>query len=219
MYDLIEEYFSYIIIGMIMLSIWIILIFSWANKEWTRNISIESNEISTKKDFIEESFLVKENTILSGSMQNGDEQSTIVETPKNSKDVKKVFVVTRVIDWDTIDIWLDTNVRILGIDAPESSTIRYGHTECDGKLASAYTKNILLEKRIIVEKDAIQPERDRYGRYLLHIWIDNQLFAKKIISDGYAKQYTKVANTYSSLLASAESLAQMNNRWLWWDCR
>ena len=219
MYDLIEEYFSYIIIGMIMLSIWIILIFSWANKEWTRNISIESNEISTKKDFIEEYFLVKENTILSGSMQNGDEQSTIVETPKNSKDVKKVFVVTRVIDWDTIDIWLDTNVRILGIDAPESSTIRYGHTECDGKLASAYTKNILLEKRIIVEKDAIQPERDRYGRYLLHIWIDNQLFAKKIISDGYAKQYTKVANTYSSLLASAESLAQMNNRWLWWDCK
>ena len=219
MYDLIEEYFSYIIIGMIMLSTWIILIFSWANKEWTRNISIESNEISTKKDFIEEYFLVKENTILSGSMQNGDEQSTIVETPKNSKDVKKVFVVTRVIDWDTIDIWLDANVRILGIDAPESSAIRYGHTECDGKLASAYTKNILLEKRIIVEKDAIQPERDRYGRYLLHIWIDNQLFAKKIISDGYAKQYTKVANTYSSLLASAESLAQMNNRWLWWDCR
>lgn len=219
MYDLIEEYFSYIIIGMIILSIWIIFIFSWANKEWTRNISIESNEISTKKDFIEESFLVKENTILSGSMQNGDEQSTIVETPKNSKNVKKVFVVTRVIDWDTIDIWLDTNVRILGIDAPESSTIRYGHTECDGKLASAYTKSILLEKEVIVEKDAIQPERDRYGRYLLHIWIDDQLFAKKIISDGYAKQYTKVANTYSSLLASAESLAKMNNRWLWWDCK
>ncbi len=103
-------------------------------------------------------------------------------------------------------------MRILGIDAPESSAVRYGHTECDGKLASAYTKSILLEKRVIVEKDTIQPERDRYGRYLLHIWVDDQLFAKKIISDGYAKQYTKAANTYSSLLASAESVAQINSR-------
>ncbi len=219
MYDLIEEYFSYIIIGMIMLSIWIILIFSWENREWARNLPIEVSEINTKKDFIEESILVKENTILSGSTQNGDEQSTIVETPKKSQDVKKLFVVTRVIDWDTIDIWLDANVRILGIDAPESSAIRYGHAECDGKLASAYAKSILLEKLVVVEKDAIQPERDRYGRYLLHIWIDDQLFAKKIISDGYAKQYAKAANTYSSLLASAEVLAQMNNRWLWWDCK
>ena len=220
MYDFIEEYFPQVIIGMLVLAIWSIFIASWIRNEWTTvNIPIVDSRLSSEKMITKESITSKEDIVLSGSMQDLNLQSTIIKSSKSSDISEIFFTVNRVIDWDTIDIWLDANVRILGIDAPESSAIRYGHTECDGKLASAYTKNILLEKRIIVEKDAIQPERDRYGRYLLHIWIDNQLFAKKIISDGYAKQYTKVANTYSSLLASAESLAQMNNRWLWWDCK
>ena len=34
----------------------------------------------------------------------------------------------------------------------------------------------------MIEKDDIQPERDKYKRYLAHIWIDNELFSEKIIN-------------------------------------
>ena len=220
MYDFIEEYFPQIIVGMLVLAIWTIYITSWISNQWNSiNAPIVDSRLNSERIITEESIIPKEDIVLSGSMQDLSLYSTIISRPESSNTQKAFFTVNRVIDWDTIDIWLNANVRILGIDAPESSAIRYGYTECDGKIASTYTKNVLLEKRVIVEKDTIQPERDKYGRYLLHIWIDNQLFAEKIISDGYAKQYSKVANTYSSLLASAEAIAQMNNRWLWWDCK
>jgi endonuclease YncB( thermonuclease family) len=211
MYDFIEEYFLQVIVGILIISVWIIFISpssdNWSQASDIRTVAVNISETNTWTMIAP---IVEKNIKLSPSTEKADEKTHISE---------KSITVIRVIDGDTIDIWLDANIRILGIDAPESSSIRYGHTECDGSIASAYTRDILLGKQIRIEKDTIQPEQDKYGRYLLHIWIDDQLFSEMIISDGYAKQYTKALNKYSPILASSESIARSKNRGLWRDCK
>lgn len=220
MQDFIEEYFSYIIGVMLILSIWIIFTYSWGDHGDNKEIvsGIPSNTTIEEKVVYQAPFLVERNMILDAFLQEKDE----LDISPDHLDIHEnshTFTVIRVIDWDTIDIWLDANVRILGIDAPESSTIRYGHTECNGELSSIYTEKALLWKEIVVEKDTIQPEKDRYKRYLLHVWLNNELFSENIIKDWYAKQYTKVKNTYSDRLSSAETIAKIENKWLWWNCK
>ena len=53
------------------------------------------------------------------------------------------YTVTKVIDGDTIVLSNQITVRFIGIDAPESNTIRYGYTECFGDEAKIYLTQIL----------------------------------------------------------------------------
>ena len=80
-------------------------------------------------------------------------------------------VVERVVDGDTAIFRLENGtrerVRFIGVDTPESTTKH----EPFGDEASAYTKSVLMPgRRVLLERDA--EERDRYGRLLAYIWLE-----------------------------------------------
>src|SRR5271163_4666409 len=55
-------------------------------------------------------------------------------------------VVDHVVDGDTLDVWIsgrEVRVRTLQIDAPESSTLRFGHADRCGAPAKSYAETLV----------------------------------------------------------------------------
>jgi len=134
--------------------------------------------------------------------------------------------VTRVVDGDTAVITLATGasekVRFIGINTPESTT----QHEPYGEEASAYTKRVLSPGRTVyLETDA--ELRDRYGRLLAYIWLQEPLsssdaevrtnmFNARLLLDGFAEQATYPPNVkYVDLFAVYAREAREADRGLW----
>jgi len=70
-----------------------------------------------------------------------------------------------VIDGDTVKIsYLDQdfNIRLAGIDAPESSALRCGRVECFGKESKEYLQSLLQNQTIKFEADST----DSFDRFV-----------------------------------------------------
>lgn len=81
--------------------------------------------------------------------------------------------VLRVIDGDTIDVRVGgqrERVRLLGIDAPERTTLRTGRTECGGEQAREALVRVLRDgPGVLLTEDPSQGRRDRYDRLLAYL--------------------------------------------------
>lgn len=142
--------------------------------------------------------------------------STVVTT--KPIDAQAVQVI-RVVDGDTVDVRIDgqsVRLRLIGIDTPESVDPRKP-VQCYGIEASNYTKSLLLNQTVYLERDATQGEYDIYGRLLVYIWIDNTtLFNQRIIADGYAFEYTyRTPYRYQSMFKAAQQTARSTTAGLW----
>ncbi|HBB03424.1 TPA: hypothetical protein DCZ39_00760 [Patescibacteria group bacterium] len=72
---------------------------------------------------------------------------------------KDTIVVKSITDGDTISVMLSgkkESVRLIGIDAPESNTTRFGYVECFGKESSLYLTSLLSGKKITLTYDTSQ---------------------------------------------------------------
>jgi micrococcal nuclease len=103
--------------------------------------------------------------------------------------------VVRVVDGDTLDVKLDSEpdkeykVRLLGVNTPETVDPRRP-VQCFGKEASDFTKHALNGKRIRLEADSQADERDKYGRLLRNLYLeDGTDFNAKLVAEGYAYAY------------------------------
>lgn len=152
----------------------------------------------------------------------GSEQST-----DSTKDVPRVQQgqVVRVVDGDTIHVRVKTGktekVRLIGIDTPEVRA----PVEEYGKEASAFTKDLLLNKDVWLELDV--EHRDRYQRLLAYVWLrepqkgDRAEMAQHmanaiIIAGGYANQLTVPPNVrYTQHFRDLEKQARNDHRGLW----
>ncbi|PPA71949.1 thermonuclease family protein [Jeotgalibacillus proteolyticus] len=96
--------------------------------------------------------------------------------------------VVNVVDGDTIDVELTDGsverVRLLLIDTPETKHPQLG-VQPFGPEAAEYTEKHLTGEKIQLEFDV--SERDRYGRVLAYVWLDDSLFNEKLISEGLAR--------------------------------
>lgn len=124
--------------------------------------------------------------------------------------------VVRVIDGDTLVANVDgkdEKIRVIGIDAPESTTSQ----ECFGKESSNKAKEFLNGKWIQLERDDSQSDRDKYNRLLRYVWFDSGTdFGRRLIEEGYAFEYTY--NTpYAKQLQykSTQTYAKDNLKGLW----
>lgn len=121
-----------------------------------------------------------------------------------------------VVDGDTVN-YGNLKIRMIGLDAPESTTSRYGYTECFGKEASEHLKMLLKDaKELTIEKDSTQGETDKYGRTLAYIFYNGTNINTKMILDGYAFEYTyNTAYTYQKENKEAELMAKNAQLGLW----
>ncbi|MBI4089572.1 MAG: thermonuclease family protein [Candidatus Levybacteria bacterium] len=136
--------------------------------------------------------------------------------------VKETFKVTKVVDGDTIKVLVNNKeetVRLIGIDTPEVVDPRKT-VECFGIEASNKAKEILNGKNVRLESDSTQGNKDKYGRLLRYVFLEDYTnFNKFMILEGYAHEYTYNSNPYKYQLEFkiAERQARENKKGLWAD--
>lgn len=123
------------------------------------------------------------------------------------------------VDGDTAKfIYKDEEItaRFLAIDTPET-VHPTKEEEKYGKEASEYTcKKIKEANKITLEFDEESDEKDKYGRYLVWIFVDNNLLQEKLVSKGLANvAYLYGDYKYTERLEKAEQLAEENNLGIW----
>lgn len=134
-------------------------------------------------------------------------------------DTAELYTVTKVVDGDTLAISINgksETIRLIGIDTPETVDPRTT-VQCFGKEASDKAKELLTGKKVRIEKDPTQGERDKYDRLLAYVWREDGLFFNKyMVEQGYAHEYTyNTPYKYQSEFKAAQATAQAQKRGLW----
>jgi micrococcal nuclease len=120
--------------------------------------------------------------------------------------------VEHVTDGDTVWLTGIGKVRLIGIDTPEV----YGQVECYGPQASAFAKRLLPPGRRVTYELGPE-ERDRYGRALAYVWLDDgRLLNRLLVEGGYATTLTIPPNdAFAAQFAAAAREARHAGRGLW----
>jgi micrococcal nuclease len=144
---------------------------------------------------------------------------TKAPTAKPAQADNRLYTVTKVIDGDTITINMNGSaevLRLIGIDTPETGSTS-ATTECFGSEASNKTKELLTGKKVRIEKDASQGERDKYDRLLAYVYGEDGLFINKyLVENGYAREYTyNKPYQHQADFKAAQSVAKAQGRGLW----
>ena len=119
--------------------------------------------------------------------------------------------VVRVVDGDTVELEGLGKARLIGVDTPEV----YGGVECFGREASAFAKRQLDGER--VRYTVGREERDRYGRLLVYLWLeDGRSFNALLVSRGYAQPLTIQPNSdYAEVFVRLARRARERALGLW----
>lgn len=165
-----------------------------------------------------------ENEQLNSTQDTADtSQQTQVETEEQTETEKlqlsDLYDVVKVVDGDTIDVNIDgktERLRLIGIDTPETVDPRKP-VQCFGKEASNKAKELLEGKKVRLESDDSQDNRDKYDRLLRYVHLeDGTLYNKIIIAEGYAHEYTyNVPYKYQSEFKQAQKEAEEAEKGLW----
>ncbi|MEN6385812.1 MAG: thermonuclease family protein [Phycisphaerales bacterium] len=134
---------------------------------------------------------------------------------------QKTFVGIKAVDGDTIDInipdgkYRHTRIRMLGIDTPETKNpnmpVMYFGPE-----AYNFTKGKILGKNITVLMDLASNPRDKYGRLLAHIELeDGSILNKELLTNGFAYADTRFPHSFKKEYVALEKQAQKEKRGLW----
>lgn len=132
-----------------------------------------------------------------------------------------VNFVTRVIDGDTLVVIVDgreEKIRLIGIDTPESVDPRKD-VECFGLEASEALKKLVENKYVRLEVDPTQSDRDKYGRWLRYVWLNEVNVNFEMIANGFAYEYTyDLPYKFQIDFKNAQKEAKDNKRGLWGEC-
>lgn len=157
-----------------------------------------------------------------GIFGGGDTTDEDIEAVEERPQYEEATVVS-VLDGDTILVDVGDKqeyVRLIGIDAPERSSIEGGVevvTECYAQEATQRVVDLLLHKHVHLVRDV--ENRDKYNRLLRHVYIDEVLVGEELVRDGYARTLTIPPNTrHADRLQEAQRAAQASDRGLWGAC-
>jgi micrococcal nuclease len=141
------------------------------------------------------------------------ERESWPDAPKDAVPAK----VQRVSDGDTFVATVQgrrERIRVIGVDTPESVSPNQPD-EPYGEQASDFAKHYLDGETVRLAGDA-EP-RDRYGRMLAYVWLEDGTFWNALlVAEGYAQQLTVPPNvTYERLFRRLVSEARREDRGLW----
>lgn len=140
----------------------------------------------------------------------------------NEQKIDTNALVTRAVDGDTFVAVLDSEkgewkVRMLGINTPESVDPRKP-VECFGKEASQKLSDLLAGKRVRLEPDPQADERDKYGRLLRNVFLENGIDVNALmVREGFAYAYLTypLDRARKSELKKLQEEAKLNFTGLW----
>lgn len=157
--------------------------------------------------------------------------SSLCAKPQTKTQDQQTVTIIKIIDGDTLKIKYqgkDENVRLIGIDTPESKANKKAENDSKrsgqdirtitalGKEATNYVKSLVKPGNTVrIEFDVQQ--RDRYGRLLGYIYLDNgKMLNEEVTRAGYATIMTVPPNVkYSERFLKAFREARENKRGLW----
>lgn len=115
---------------------------------------------------------------VSAADEEGERAQPAATTPKPEPEQPgDLMVVARVIDGDTVELANGDRVRVIGIDTPERG-------ECNFGPATSRMRKLVEGKQVrVVSPDN---ERDRYGRLLAYLDVDNMDAGLRLIKAGLA---------------------------------
>jgi len=139
--------------------------------------------------------------------------------------------VVRVVDGDTLKVELNgriENVRLIGIDTPESKVNKKAKKYATrssqdiktivslGKAAVSFIKSIIKPGDLVDIEQDVQ-SRDRYGRPLVYIYLKSgKMLNEEIIAAGFASVMTIPPNVrYQERFLRAYRAAREERRGLW----
>lgn len=101
--------------------------------------------------------------------------------------------VARIIDGDTLTVYIGGKqqpVRLLGIDAPERSPVE--KAECYSTQATYHLNKLTANLFVKLDKDKLQPDKDKYGRLLRYVTLFNSgiVANEEMIKTGNAQAAT-----------------------------
>ncbi|MEK7516648.1 MAG: thermonuclease family protein [Patescibacteria group bacterium] len=123
------------------------------------------------------------------------------------------FVVSRVIDGDTVVLSNGERVRYIGIDAPETSDNRV-EVRCFAKAAAAKNAELVLGKAVQLVKDV--NDTDRYGRLVRYVYQGDIFVNLELVRTGFASAYRYPPDVaHAEEFVAAEREAREAKRGLW----
>jgi micrococcal nuclease len=129
--------------------------------------------------------------------------------------------VVRVIDGDTLVLSPKEEVRLIGVDTPETKHPKKS-VECFGQEAAKFTKRMVEGKNVRVERDEMNVARrhkDIYRRTLVYIYLeDGTSLNKEIIRKGYGYAETRFPFRYPGEFQGLERQARERGLGLWSAC-
>ena len=148
---------------------------------------------------------------------NTNSTNTSVSDDNTNTFNTKLYKVIRVVDGDTLIIdynGTEERVRLIGVDTPESVHPNEEKNTKFGKKASEFSKNYLENKEVTLEFDV--QERDQYGRLLAYVYLNNVMYNKTLLQEGYAKIATYPPNVkYVDDFTAIQEEARNNKKGLW----
>jgi micrococcal nuclease len=124
-------------------------------------------------------------------------------------------VVAYVINGNTLVMENGQRVRLIGVDTPETrhSNRSVGHF---GKEATALIERLVKGKRVRLQFDFSQGQRDRYGHTLAYAFLESGvLLNAEIIRHGYGFVYTRSPFARVQEFRELEREAREQRRGLW----
>lgn len=118
----------------------------------------------------------------------------------------ETFTVVRVIDGDTCVLENDEQVRYLGINAPEKHDLQYEE-------ATKANDDLVTGKEVRLEMGKFP--RDKYGRILAYIFVDDVFVNEELVRQGYAHIQGPLAAKYKDTLLEAQEESRQEGRGIW----
>ena len=127
-----------------------------------------------------------------------------------------LFKVVRVYDGDTVKAVghdIEIRVRLVGIDAPETSKKKHEPGQPFGRKAEKYLAGLVLNRVVDIKGYG----SDRYGRILAEIYIEEKNINLEMVKTGYAEVYhgNPPRGLYMKEYRKAEDRARTSGQGIW----
>lgn len=168
-----------------------------------------------------ENLLSKKLNLNSNMATNINQQNNYPRIDSSPKEGE--YLVTKIVDGDTVHVVDSTGheevLRFLAVDTLEKNSLDV-REKCLANLESKFTEENLLNKKVLLEVDPTQGERDKYGRLLVYVKevLGTKTFNEILLETGSARVYkaSPPAINYKKYV-ELQTEAQKNNLGMWND--